>query len=562
MRRSTAALVAGAALAGFVAMPFTVAAAQSATPVKGGTVIVQLGSTPNTPWYLPLQTLASGGGEAGTYLDLMYQPLIWTNQNNQFEPSESIASKITSNKDGTVYNVYMNPKWHWSNGKPVTSADAQFTWDVLIATERSQVAPWPSLNYGFGGLPQDFKSFKVDGPYEFTITLNTPQNQQAFIYVALERILIMPAVWNKYPTNITKEIAYLGKEGTNLAFDNPVSGPFELKSESSNETFTLVPNPSYSGQKAHIARLILQVYTSDASEFAALKTGQLQFGLLPAEDWSARSQLAATSLPEPYGYDLSPIFLNQNPGAEGGVNTIFDQLYVRQALEEGIDETEIGEKIGNGLYEPDYGPIPDHPAPLFDPVLAKPIYPFSPAKGKALLEAHGWHEVDGVMTKGSQELKFTLLYPSSSEQLEEEMEFVQADWAEEGIQVTLRPLASSAVVGDLTSKKYEMIQITYGPGPYSIPSRLFYKDTGLDDEGFDNPTENALIEKALEPYPTEAQSQAAYFAYELYTAKEVPLIWLPLLGGDYEVATSLHGVTAATANGTDIEPQYWWLSGG
>jgi peptide/nickel transport system substrate-binding protein len=534
----------------------------------GGTIVYALPAQNNIPWYLPLTNEANNSTIIDQLTSLLYQRLIFIDNSYTIDYAQSIASRITYNAQGTVFHVYMNPQWRWSDGRPITSADAKFGWDVLLATEASKTAPWPSSSLGSGGLPQDAKSFVVNGPYEFTVTLKTPVNQEWFEYNGIASIPILPAhAWNRYPTSIHKEIAYLGREATNPTFDSVVSGPFELESAVENQAWTLVPNPRYAGHKASVSRLIFQYETSDAAEFAGLRSGQIQIGYLPPEEWAARAQLPDRLVAEP-SFQFNFTWLNMNAGAPGGVNKIFDNLYVRQAFAYGMNNGGVADVIYHGQASPEAGPIPSVPRTAFlDPRLINPIYPYSPATGKKLLEAHGWREVDGVMTKGSEKMAFTVIFGSGMPAVTDTMELYQAGWAAEGIKVTLEPLPATTLLGEFTNPtKWQIvgsIGIDYG-GAYPSGETLFYKGEGSDLNGWNDPTENKLVEATISPSTSAAANQRAFFAYEYYTAKVLPSLFMPNLWTDAEVATTVHGYDAATANavGGYPLPQYWSVSPG
>jgi peptide/nickel transport system substrate-binding protein len=539
------------------------------TPQYGGTIVYALPPATNIAWYFPIRNNANDSLYVAQLTHLLYEPLIYINNNYVIDYSQSIASKITYNKAGTVFNVFMNPKWHWSDGQPITAQDAQFSWNVLMATEQANApAPWPAASLGSGGLPANAKGFKVDNTYEFTITLKKPVNQDWFEYNGIGSIPILPKhVWDKYPNDITQEIVYLGKNATDPNFDTVVSGPFKLAQAVQNQAWTLVPNPNYSGHKPYVSRLILQYEASDAAEFAGLKTGAIQVGYLPPADYNARAELNDRLVVEyPFSYRFT--WVNMRPGAEGGVDQIFRNLYVRQAMLEGMNMSAISQVIFHGYAAPEYGPIPSAPSTKFlDPRLTKPIYPYNPAAGKALLEAHGWHEVGGVMTKGNLQMKFTLQYPSGNEATTLEMELLQAGWAQEGIQVTLDPVPFATLVGNLSVPgKWQMVSgigIIYG-GSYPSGETLFYKNQGLDENGWNDPTENKLVEATTSPAPSDAISQQNFFAYEYYTAKMLPALWMPNSATLGEVAPNVHGYTAYTGDWVTgaFLPQYWWVSKG
>ena len=169
--------------------------ASGATGVqKGGTIIFALPPQTNINWYLPVTTAAFDSVYNTQLLNMLYKPLIWINNQYQIDWKSSIARKITYNKQGTVYHVYLNKKWHWSNGQPVTAKDVLFTWNVVKAASATNApAPWPFVGAGTGDIPNGIQSVVQNNPYELTFTLDKPANQQWFIYNGLIQLVPMPS---------------------------------------------------------------------------------------------------------------------------------------------------------------------------------------------------------------------------------------------------------------------------------------------------------------------------------------------------------------------------------
>lgn len=503
MGRRVRAVVSATAAAMLLASAATTVAAhparRAASPQKGGTLVIALTPQANINWYFPYRNNQNDTIYNGTAIGLMYEPLLYIDDHYNIAWKQSLASNVTYNASGTVYHVFLNKNDRWSNGSPITSADAQFGWQVLLATEAAHAAaPWPNSELGNGGLPGNAKSFVVNSPDEFTITLKKPVNQLWFLYNGLDGLEVLPRqAWDKYPTDMTREIAYLGANATNPRFETVVSGPFMMQSATQDQSWVFVPNPNFSGHKPYVSRLILQYEGSDAAEFAALKTGQVQIGYLPTADYSARSQLPDRLYVE-YPFDFGFTWLNMNPNAQNGVNKIFDNLYVRQAMQMGIDQAAMIKAAFHGFGAPQYGPIPQNPRTIFfDPKLSKPLYPFNPQAGKKLLEAHGWRESGGVMTKGGKQLSFTMAYPSGAVAWEYVAEILQQKWAAEGIKVTLNPMPIGSEIGLVGNPaKWEVatgIYWYYG-GTYPSGEQMFFKDQSFDHQGWNNPQENRLIQ--------------------------------------------------------------------
>lgn len=572
MKGTRSSLFAALSTAGLVTVLLAGSSAASARTVRkaaphtGGTIVYALPPQTNVPWYFPYTNNANASYYTALLGGLQYPSVVYVDDQEQLDWKDSLARAITYNRQGTVFHVFLHTNWRWSDGSPVTAQDCVFGYDVLAATDQSTQAPWPNSDLGSGNIPGNVKSVAANSPTEFTITLKKPANQEWFIYNGIQNIIPLPMqTWDRYPHNIKEEITYLGKNATNPSFNSVVDGPFKMTDAVQNQSWTFVPNPDYGGHRPYVSKLVVAYEGSDTSEFAALKTGQVQIGYLPSSLYGARAELPDRMIPE-YRYAFAFTWVNMEPKAEGGVNAIFDNLYVRQAMFMAMDDSAITNVIYHGYGAAQYGPIPQVPKTRFlDPSLAKPLYPYNVAAGKKLLEAHGWHEVKGVMTKGGQTMAFTLIYPSGDLAETETAEILQQSWGQEGIHVTLDPQPFATLVGDLsTPNKWQMvtgINILYG-GLYPSGENFFYKLQGLDENGWNNAEENRLVQATISPAPSEAVNMARFYAYEMYTAKELPALWMPNIADLDEVAPTVHGYDLFTADPVTggMMPQYWWVS--
>lgn len=541
----------------------------SATPVgaatarHGGTLVVAM--TTNVNWYLPL---SGGYNSLGSNFEIdtqLYKPLLWVNGNYTINYRSSIASNVTWNRSGTVYHVFLNPKWHWSDGSPVTTKDILFTWHVIQAASASHApSPWPYVGAGSGDIPTGVKSLVANGNYAFTITLKKPANQEWFLYNGINQLTPMPAqAWDKYPTDMAKEIRWLGNEGINPSIDTPVDGPFELTKAISNNEWVLVPNPKYDGHKPYLSKVVFQYEASDSAEFAALESGALQVGTLPNSFYKSRALLRNDVIRPVYSFGFSQTLINMLPNSQGHVNRIFDQLYIRQALQMSINERGMIDAFYNGQGLIGNGPIPSKPHTIFfDPQLRKPLYPFNLAKAKALLEQHGWREVDGVMTKGNEKLSFVMVYPSGSSAFNDEVVLQQADWARIGVKVTLDPMPF-ATMNALPPQKWEIMageNWGYG-GAYPTGYQLFDPQGGIDSTvGFSSAEEDHLIALTHEPWPNEKVNMQHFYQYEYYTTEQVANLWMPNTPTFTVNAKDVHGSYRFSSPVTGSQQlQYWWI---
>jgi peptide/nickel transport system substrate-binding protein len=494
----------------------------------------------------------------------MYKSLFHLNSKGAIDFTRSVAQSVTWNAKGTVYTVHMNPKWHWSDGQPVTAQDVLFTWHLIqYASSGKAPTPWPYANAGFGDIPNGVSSIQALGTHAFRVTLTSPSNQLWFEYNGLSQLMPLPEqAWNKYPTDMAKELQYLTTNGNNPSFFKVVDGAFTMKSAVENQAWTFVPNPHYDGHKATLSQLILGYQTSDPSEVNQLRSNTIQIGYLPANDLPLQKQLRSDHLFTGYGDGFTRIFLDfGNPS----VGPILKQLPVRQALEMGIDQSTIIKDIYEGYAAYGTGPVPFSQPSLLDPRLHKPPYPFDPAAGKALLEKAGWHLSGGVMVNAKgQKLSFVMQFVSGVAATESIVQLLKADWAEEGIQVSLVPMPFASMVGlhdKADASKWQIqagVSWAYG-GSFPTGAGMYGPGAPYNFYQFSSPVLDKVIAATHAPYPTPAASQTALDNYQIYVSKILPELWMPYAATLEEVSTSVRGVSPKSLNlfTGSISPQYW-----
>ena len=505
--------------------------AASNSSSSGGTVVVA--EAPQAPpnWFFPVFS-SSAYIEINAQMQfLMYRPLIYLNKRNQVDYAKSLVQHIQPNSTDNVFTLTLNHKYKWSNGKPVSARDVVFTWDLIHAASQPN-APWPYGPTGSGGVPADWKSVTAKGSNKVVVTLNKSVNPQWFIHNGLAQISPVPeSVWNKYPHNMTQELQYIksvSNNPTNHRYD-VVDGPFQFAKWAPNRYWEFVPNPHYGGHRASISKLVFQYETSTANEFTALQKGQVNVGYLPPSLWNTRNRLTADTLTQSYLFGFNYIIVNFNKKAPGNMGPVFSKLYVRKALQMGIDQQGLIASMFHGAGIPEDGPIPSKPlTPFYDHALNHNPYPFNPKAGKALLQSHGWHEVHGVMTRHGQKLAFTFTYASGSPTLSHVAQLLQSDWGQEGIHVRLQPMAVNQLFSEDSQAhptKWNMgywgAGWTYQLDYYPTGGNLFATAAGENSGGYTNQTLDQLIRATYQP-GTSSQIQSRMNAYQEFAAQHLP----------------------------------------
>src|ERR1700677_3713336 len=363
---------------------------------------------PATPDFIfPFAPATNTDGYNGNLTNELWPVLTYSGDGGQsiVNPQESLFSSITWAPDDKSFTMVLK-SWKWSDGQPITSRDFTFVYNLLKYNWQNWV------NYFQGGFPTDVTSVSAPNEHTVVVNLNQAYNPAYYVDTILNEVPLLPQhAWDKESASgavgnydetaagAKAVYAFLQKQGGDLATftTNPlwkvVDGPWQLSAFNSDGDYTYVPNKNYSGpDKPTLDSVVNDIYNSDSAELDALRSGSaLTVGNLPQNDLPQASVLKSD------GYSIAnqPI-----PGVAGiipnlynaKVGPVLQQLYVRQALEDLIDRTQIVSKIYDGYADPGNGPVPVGGFSQWLSPLEKSggPYPYDPTKAISLLKAHGW----------------------------------------------------------------------------------------------------------------------------------------------------------------------------
>lgn len=532
-------------------------------PVNGGTATFAENPASGTADYIfPMVSLAYDTPTNLQFQYLMYRPLLWFGRGAtpSMNPALSLADPpVYSNGDATVTLTLKNHKW--SDGKPVTTRDLIFWINLLKANKASWALYLP------GGFPDNLISVTAQDAKHLVLKLNQAYNPDWFTQTQLAQIFPIPQhVWDRTSASgnvgdfdkttsgavaVRKFLDAQARHSANYA-SNPlwrvVDGPWRLKTFRSDGYAEFVPNAAYSGTKPKIDKFVMQPFTSDAAEFNVLESGGLTYGYVPLTDLSQKARLQSlgyTLAPWP-SWSISYMVLNFNNPTVG---PILRQLYVRQALQELIDQDGYLKSFlkGNGVKT--NGPAPLQPPSQFvSPELKKGYYSYNPAGAAALLKSHGWdvkpngttrcvHAGTGPKQCGAgitpgAALTFDLEYLSGVTYLDQEMKTFKSQLLQAGIQLNLSQGSEGQVVSTATacasgpSCDWQMVQ--WGSpswiwgNPYPSGEPIFATGAGVNAGSYSDPANDANI-KAVET----SHNAGGFAKYENYLARQLPVLWLP-----------------------------------
>lgn len=527
----------------FTGSALTANARSVSAPRSGGTVI--FGYEQEIDSFIPVLSPTSIMDDGAQVL--LYRPLLWIGQNVSIDYSQSIATNVAVSSNDTVFTVTMRPDYKWSDGTPVTASDVAYDFN-LIKSYGTKYG-----YYGTGGLPTLVAKFTVISPTKFSVTLTKPLNPVYFELNGLAQLRPLPSrAWSKY------SITYLFNHQTDLNVLSVVDGPYKLTKFALKQYARFDRNPMYSGHKSYLDTFIIQYFSSEAAEFAALRTGAVQIGTLGFTEYNAGSQLAAMKSFDWLWFGYTYITINYRNPTIG----FMKDVKVRQAMQLLINQPLMNKALYYGHAYSAYSPVPYVPGTYLSP-RAKETWNaahFDPAKANAMLDADGWKMVNGVREKNGQKLAFTIGVSSENNIGVRQAEIIQQDFGKAGVQVSLNVAPFSVILAELGSKSsssWQAISIgwIYYPNFYPLGDSLLGTDGGANFGAFSDPKLDATI--------SEAQTVPGYkgiYDYQDYAARVVPVLYLDEAATIVKYQPNVQGVTTFLNPIWGFAPEYLWLS--
>ena len=567
------------------------------TPEHGGTVTVAepSGASPDDIFPLPPATNTNGYNVNLTLGEWPYLVYTGAGAKSVVSPQESLYSSLTWSDNDSVITIVLKP-WKWSDGAPITARDFTFVYNLLKANYND----WEE--YDPGQFPADVTKVETPNTSTVVIHLNRSVNPEFYVDDVLVWVPLLPQhAWDK--TSLTGTVGsydettagakavwnFLQKQGSDIATfaTNPlwqvVDGPWKLSQFQSDGYYSWVPNPAYSGpDKPALSKVIFTPFTTDAAEMDTLRSGtSLTVALVPLNDVGQISALkaegyAVASVPTAGVAEIVPNLYNPVNGP------LLRQLYVRQALEYLINRPQIASDAFHGYADPGNGPVPVTYGQQWDSPLEKAggPYAYSPTKAAALLKAHGWTVVPngtdtcqqpgtgpsqcGAGVAAGQKLQFQLLYASGSAYFDQQNAAIQTSEALAGIHIVLKAEPFNTLVATTatcnaashsgSTCNWQLQQFGYQPYLLDPSGAGIFNTDGVSNYGgYSSPEMDQLINQ------TEyGSSPSAFYAYEDYTAEQLPWLWLPDPSFVVAYKNNLAGFIPSSPFDFMLNPELWY----
>jgi len=366
-----------------------------------------------------------------------------------------LAESWGVSRDGTVYNVSINPNARWHDGEPVTAADVVFTVDLL----RSPELPIPD------DLLRLWEDVEVEALDDHLLQFRLPEPFAPFLDYLTFGILPAHLLEGLTPDELIDAPFNLAPVG---------SGPFRFETmiveEGQIAGVSLAAFDDYYNGRPFIDEINFRYFADSAAALEAYRAEEIQgISQLTPEAFEGTSLDESLNLYTGRLPKLSIIFLNlDNPNVP-----FFQDTNIRRALLMGLNRQRMIDRVLDGQAAIADGPILPNTWAYYEGIQR---VPYDPEQAVKIIKEAGYtFPAEGGTTRVNEDgesLSFTLVHPDTPEHTAL-AELIQENWQELGVEVKLSAVPYDDLIdGYLDTRVYQAALVdislarTPDPDPY------------------------------------------------------------------------------------------------
>jgi peptide/nickel transport system substrate-binding protein len=502
-------------------------------PVQpGGTMISAMPSDPSS--MIGMVAGESASLAIGAYL---FNSVLKYDQNLDLTGELAESWQVADDKKTITFKL--KPGLQWADGKPLTSADILFTWQ-LISDENTH-SPYAS-------------------DYQLVTKAEAPDARTFIVHYSQP---FAPALESWASLQVLPKHKLAGQDIRTTSFaQKPLSSHYyQLKEWRHGEYIKLEKNPKSVLGPANIDHVIERIIPDPAAQFLELMADNIDSMSLDPITYARiiPSRPALQARLNQYkelgnSYTYLGFNLKRKP---------FDDVRVRKAINYAIDKQEIidGVYLGLGItIASPYKPGTRWSNPELTP------YPFDPAKAKKLLFEAGYKDTngDGILERDGKKLSFEVLTNLGNKQREKTAVIIQRRLKEVGIETHIRTLEwASLLTNFIKPGDFDAVVMGWGlgldPDQYTIWHSSQQKPGQFNFIGYNNPAVDKLLEQGRLEFDPEKRMQIYHdFAKVLYD--DSPLVYLSAGYGLTAIHKRVQGImNPVPPAGVGYDSQKWYL---
>ncbi len=452
----------------------------------------------------------------------------------KFASKDSVVSWQMS-KDGMMDKVVMRDDMTWSDGRPVTAHDVEFTFKVIMTSS----VPIPALR-------TEAQQIKYVKAYDDHTVVFFHKEPLATNVVGMTFSFLPQHIYE----NSLAEDPTMARSAyhTQLELSPVVGGAYTLTKRVPGQEFVLKRREAHythNGQqvrvKPYFEEIRFKIIEDPNTALLALKSGSIHEMLILPDQWISQSvdddfyrlntKASAVSWTDYY------IVWNQK-------TPFFSDRRVRWALSYAIDYEEMMSTVFYGIFEQSRGEF--HPtSPEFPEDGPQPLKQ-DLDKAEDLLDEAGWTDSDGDGIRDKEidgrrvPFRFTLMC-HQVELLVRLNTLVKESLDKIGIDCIVKPTEFTVAVQMTRDKRFQAYQGVWGTGADpSVKANLFMTGEGRNYGSYSNPRVDALFEQARRELDDDARKRIYGEIHNLLWADQ-PYTWLIYRNSFYGFNKRLRG---------------------
>ncbi|MGZ4480981.1 MAG: ABC transporter substrate-binding protein [Gaiellales bacterium] len=365
----------------------------------------------------------------------------------QYGPGQKLvgdwAKSWKPSADGKTWTFDLIGGGKWSDGQPLTAADAAWTCNTIIkyaGGSSSYLAA--ALSHATSCEAPDATTFVIH--YEKAVANVLPQ---------LEQFWVLPEhVWSKLTGNKGKD---LQTYKVDQHLPTVAAGPYQITQFQEKGTTVFKPNPGFYGPKSNAQAVAMTYYTNSTSMVADFRAGNLDF--IDSVPYDAASAVkSGANLYVGTGAEVTNITFNSNP-AKPKNRELLDPR-VKEALEYATDRATLIDKVYAGYAVPyaNLISLQSKTEGWLNPAV-QPL-PFDLAKANQMLDSLGYAKgsggirvvpaTTGKYAQPSHKMEYDVMVPTSLDYNgDRSFQIIANTWAKAGVKL-------HEVAGGDTSQAY------------------------------------------------------------------------------------------------------------
>jgi peptide/nickel transport system substrate-binding protein len=493
-----------------VAVAVSVSTASGAASKSGGTF--RLGTSSRIDSLNPF--VAFNQDAYSTFMYIYPQLVQYDKTNVNFAPD--FARSWQTSKDGKTWTFKTAAGATWTDGEPLTAADAAWTITTAVKYKNTGAA-------NDAGLIAHITTAVAPDPTTLVVHYDVPVGN---VLSQFEQFPILPEhIWTKYT----------GHKGADLkTFANPApvvgAGPFKLVKFQKDQIALFQRNDTFYGPKPQADVFGLQMFSDDDALVAALKAHNIDaIEDVPATAIATlkKSGFVIQDVP---GADQTDFIFNSNPKKPKNRELLNPTL--REAFDHAVDRAQIVRVVFLGAAKPGRTLVPPATGPWVNPAITPTSFNLNLAN--KLLDSLGFKRGSGgIRVADGHKMSYTVITPTDVHSVNRSFQIIQADFQKIGIQLSQRALDSSAAFDAITAPNTKYLNFDLAmwdwvglvDPDFMLSVLTCAQYGGWSDTGFCDKSYDAMYARQ-QTTPNLAKRRALVWKMESFLAARRPYLWL------------------------------------